>query len=61
MKLDDLKWAVGELVSAALRRPHAGCACHPGRLSYRSPARPGVAEGAARTEPPDEDGDRRDG
>jgi hypothetical protein len=38
MKFEDVKWALGELVSAALRRQHVDCECHP-RLNYRGPRR----------------------
>jgi len=34
MKLDDVKWALGELAAAVIRNPHRNCDCHP-RLNYR--------------------------
>jgi hypothetical protein len=52
MELKDLKWALGEFVSAALRPRHVDCECHP-RLAYQGPRRDGSASRPA-TEVSDE-------
>ncbi len=49
MKLDDVKWAVKELVGAALRGGHVDCECHP-HLRYRGPRKSIEADASAAPE-----------
>ena len=56
MKFDDLKWAAGELVRAALGRQHVDCDCHP-RLDYRPREVPDIAPMPGPVTPPDEGSD----
>jgi len=34
MKLDDIKWALGEIATAIVHGAHRNCDCHP-RLNYQ--------------------------
>jgi len=51
MKLDDVKWALGELAAAIVRGPHRNCDCHP-RLNDRPRAQQEADSPAANAENP---------
>ncbi len=54
MKLDDVKWAVKEMVRVAVNGAHVDCECHP-RLGYKGPRREAEtapSEPSERAQPP---------